>query len=93
MATKFMDPHDVPMIPGTEGWERMYPYQYQFSKEDPERAAFESNQIWFYDGLHYPEPHYPFDLIWDEAWSLALSRSTTPVTTSFRLPWASITGL
>ena len=77
MATKFMDPHDVPMIPGTEGWERMYPYQYQFSKEDPERAAFESNQIWFYDGLHYPEPHYPFDLIWDEFWSLTLSQYTT----------------
>jgi pyruvate,water dikinase len=77
MATKFMDPHDVPVIPGTEGWERMYPYQYQFSKEDPERAAFESNQIWFYDGLHYPEPHYPFDLIWDEFWSLTLSQYTT----------------
>jgi pyruvate,water dikinase len=77
MATKFMDPHDVPTIPGTEGWEKMYPYQYQFSKEDPERAAFESSQIWFYDGLHYPEPHYPFDLIWDEAWSLALSQYNT----------------
>ncbi|HEY3277527.1 MAG TPA: PEP-utilizing enzyme [Syntrophorhabdaceae bacterium] len=77
MATRFTDPHDVPAIPGTEGWEKMYPYQYQFSKEDPERAAFESNQIWFYDGLHYPEPHYPFDLIWDEAWSLALSQYNT----------------
>ena len=77
MATKFMDPHDVPTIPGTEGWEKMYPYQYQFSREDPERSAFESNQIWFYDGLHYPEPHYPFDLIWDEAWSLALSQYNT----------------
>jgi len=72
-----MDPHDIPAIPGTEGWEKMYPYQYQFSKEDPERSAFESNQIWFYDGLHYPEPHYPFDLIWDEAWSLALSQYNT----------------
>ena len=77
MAKSFMDPHDVPQIPGTEGWEKMYPYQYQFSREDPERAAFESSQIWFYDGLHYPEPHYPFDLIWDEAWSLALSQYNT----------------
>jgi len=77
MATKFMDPHDVPVIPGTEGWEKMYPYQYQFSRDDPERSAFESSQIWFYDGLHYPEPHYPFDLIWDEAWSLALSQYNT----------------
>jgi pyruvate,water dikinase len=74
MAKTFMDPHDIPLIPGTEGWERMYPYQYQFSKEDPERAKFESSQIWYYDGLHYPEPHYPFDLLWDEAWFLALSQ-------------------
>lgn len=74
MAKTFMDPHDVPKIPGTEGWERMYPYQYQFSREDPERAQFESSQIWYYDGLHYPEPHYPFDLLWDEAWFLALSQ-------------------
>jgi pyruvate,water dikinase len=77
MVATFLDPHDVPKIPGTEGWERMYPYQYQFSRDDPERAAFESNQIWFYDGLHYPEPHWPFDLIWDEAWSLALSQYNT----------------
>ncbi|OPY69624.1 MAG: Chondramide synthase cmdD [Syntrophorhabdus sp. PtaU1.Bin002] len=74
MAKTFMDPHDVPTISGTEGWERMYPYQYQFSKEDPERTKFESSQIWYYDGLHYPEPHYPFDLFWDEAWFLALSQ-------------------
>ena len=79
MAKKFTDPHDVPKIPGTEGWDRMYPYQYQFTnpKDDPERAAFESNQLWFYDGLHYPIPHYPFDLIWDEAWSMTLSQYTT----------------
>ncbi|MBU2603860.1 MAG: PEP-utilizing enzyme, mobile region [Actinobacteria bacterium] len=77
MTDKFMSPHDVPAIPGTEGWERLYPYHYQFSKDDPDRAAFEESQLWFYDGLHYPEPHYPFDLIWDEAWFLALSQNNT----------------
>jgi len=77
MSGKFLDPHDVPKIPGTEGWERMYPYHYQFSNDDPERAKHESDQLWFYDGLHYPEPHYPFDLIWDEAWFLALSQNNT----------------
>lgn len=77
MSSKFMSPHDVPKIPGTEGWERMYPYHYQFGKEDPARAAHEESQLWYYDGLHYPEPHYPFDLIWDEAWFLALSQNTT----------------
>ena len=77
MSGKFLDPHDVPTIPGTEGWERMYPYHYQFTTDDAERSEFESNQLWFYDGLHYPEPHYPFDLIWDEAWFLALSQNNT----------------
>jgi pyruvate,water dikinase len=77
MANGFMSPHDVPAIPGTEGWEKLYPYHYQFSKDDPARSAFEESQLWFYDGLHYPEPHYPFDLIWDEAWFLALSQNNT----------------
>ena len=77
MASKFLDPHDVEPIPGTEGWERMYPYHYQFSRDDPQRAEHESNQLWYYDGLHYPEPHPPFDLLWDEAWFLALSQNNT----------------
>lgn len=77
MSSKFMDPHDVPTIPGTEGWERMYPYQYKFSTDDKERTAHESDQLWYYDGLHYPEPHPPFDLLWDEAWFMALSQNNT----------------
>ncbi len=71
---KFPNPHDVKSIPGTEGWERMYPYQYQFVTDDPERRKYEAQGFWFYDGLHYPEPIYPFDTIWDEAWYLALSQ-------------------
>ncbi len=71
---KFPNPHDVKTIPGTEGWERMYPYQYQFVTDDPERKEYEEQSFWFYDGLHYPEPIYPFDTIWDEAWYLALSQ-------------------
>ena len=73
---KFPVPHDVKAatIPGTEGWERMYPYQYQFVTDDPARNQYEKETFWFYDGLHYPEPLYPFDTIWDEAWFLALSQ-------------------
>jgi pyruvate,water dikinase len=52
----------------------MYPYHYQFSTDDPARKKSEENMFWFYDGLHYPEPMYPFDIIWDEAWFLALSQ-------------------
>lgn len=71
---QFPKPHDIETIPGTEGWERMYPYQYQFVTDDPERHQYEDEAFWFYDGLHYPEPLYPFDTIWDEAWYLALSQ-------------------
>lgn len=76
---KFLDPHEIETIPGTEGWERMYPYYYQFSTKDKERTEYEKNMFWFNDGLHYPEPLYPFDIIWDEAWFLALSQFNTRI--------------
>jgi len=79
MAGKFPNPHEIPTIPGTEGWERMYPYYYSWTTKDKEREAYENNMFWFYDGLHYPEPMYPFDIIWDEAWFLALSQNNTRV--------------
>lgn len=71
---KFPDPHEIETIPGTEGWERMYPYHYLFSTVDAERTEYEKSMFWFNDGLHYPEPLCPFDIIWDEAWFLALSQ-------------------
>lgn len=76
---KFPSPHEVERLPGTEGWERMYPYHYQFTTENPDRKKYEENMFWFYDGLHYPEPMYPFDIIWDEAWFLALSQFNTRI--------------
>ena len=75
MADKsFPNPHEVETIPGTEGWERMYPYHYFFTTKDKEIEEYENNTFWFNDALHYPEPLYPFDIIWDEAWFLALSQ-------------------
>ncbi len=77
--SKFPSPHEIETIPGTEGWERMYPYHYRFSTEDEERKNYEENMFWFNDALHYPEPMYPFDIIWDEAWFLSLSQFNTRV--------------
>ncbi len=76
---QFLSPHEVETIPGTEGWQRMYPYNYSFTNNDVERKQYEQGMFWFYDGLHYPEPTYPFDLIWDEAWYLALSQFNTRI--------------
>lgn len=79
MTMQFSNPHELKTIPGTEGWERMYPYQYQFVTDDEERKTYEDEAFWFYDGLHYPEPLYPFDTIWDEAWYLGLSQYNTRI--------------
>lgn len=79
VKSEFPNPHDLETIPGTEGWERMYPYHYAFSTDDAERRDYEEQMFWFYDGLHYPEPIYPFDLIWDEAWYLGLSQYNTRI--------------
>ena len=70
---RFMDPHEVPPIEDTERWEEMYPYYYLFGKGNTERETYESNQLWFYDGVHYPMPMHPLDIIWDDAWHLTLS--------------------
>ena len=80
---EFPSPHSIETIPGTEGWERMYPYYYQFAPDEPERAAYEKRMFWFYDGVHYPEPSYPFDVLFDESWNLGLSQYNTRI---FSLP-------
>jgi pyruvate, water dikinase len=81
MATKraFMDPHEVPPIPGTEGWEEMYPYYRVFGKGKTEREKYESSQLWFYDGVHFPGPVHPLDVIWDDMIHLTLSGFTGKV--------------
>lgn len=76
---RFQDPHEIDPIPGTEGWEEMYPYYYLFGKGNTEREKYESEQLWFYDGVHYPFPLHPLDLIWDDAWHLTLSGFTSKV--------------
>lgn len=70
-------------IPGTEGWERMYPYHYQFADDDPARLDYEAQAFWFYDALHYPEPLYPFDSIWEDAIQMSLSQYNHRI---FRVP-------
>ena len=58
--SKFQSPFDVPTPAGAEGWEEMYPYYLLF---DPERRGAEENRFWFYNGMHFPEPMPPFDMI------------------------------
>jgi len=59
-----------------EGWEEMYPVVRLFSKD---REEWEKGQFWFQDKIHAPEPLYPLDDIFQEAWQIALSGYTTRV--------------
>jgi pyruvate,water dikinase len=49
-------PSEIEDIPGTEGWQDMYPYYTRFQPEDDQR-------FWFYNSMHFPEPMPAFDII------------------------------
>ena len=72
----FPSPFDVPAPAGAEDWRRLYPEYYLFSDE---RRDFEENKFWFFDGLHNPEPIYPFDAIMTESWWVFLNQFLTRV--------------
>ncbi len=73
---RFPSPFDVKDIPGTEGWQRMYPYYYLFSED---RKDYEESQFWYWDAMHHPDPMYPFDTITAESWWVALSQNTSRI--------------
>ncbi len=75
-AGRFPDPHEFQVPAELEGWEEMYPSHYLFSKD---RQEWESSQFWYQDKIHAPEPIPPLDLIFQEAWQIALSQYTTRV--------------
>ncbi|MDT3698951.1 MAG: PEP-utilizing enzyme [Thermincola sp.] len=73
---KFINPHEVPVIPGTEGWERMYPYYYRFIPKgvDSQMEEYENSQFWFIDNLHQTGVLLPFETIVDDAWWPSLNQ-------------------
>jgi pyruvate,water dikinase len=72
----FPSPFAIPTPEGAEGWEELYPYYYTFSEA---RREFEEGKFWFFDGMHNPEPVYPFDAIMTENWAVAVNQLTTRV--------------
>src|SRR4029077_20129172 len=73
---RFPSPFEVDAPAGAEDWQRLYPYYYLFSDE---RRAYEEEQFWFFDGMHTPEPVYPFDTIMPESWWVFLNQYLTRV--------------
>jgi pyruvate,water dikinase len=73
---RFPSPFELPTPDGAEGWEELYPYYYLLSAE---RREMEEGKFWFFDGMHNPEPLYPFDTIMTENWWVAASQMASRV--------------
>lgn len=73
---KFPYAEEVVLPPELEGWEEMYAPQRLFSKD---REEWEKRHFWYQDKIHAPEPMYPLDDIFQEAWQISLSQYTTRV--------------
>src|SRR5512136_3047302 len=73
---KFPYAEEVALPADLQGWEEMYPPQRLFSKD---REDWEKRHFWYQDKIHAPEPLYPLDDIFQEAWQIALSGYTTRV--------------
>jgi pyruvate,water dikinase len=73
---RFASPFDVETPAGAEGWQSLYPYYALLSEE---RRALDDGKFWFFDGMHNPEPLYPFDTIMTENWWVAASQMSTRV--------------
>jgi pyruvate,water dikinase len=74
ISKSFPSPFEVPIPPGCEGWQEMYPYHMSFSDD---RRAFDESRFWFQDGLHYAEPFYPFDAVTMDAAFVGLNQAST----------------
>jgi len=73
VRTGFPSPFEVPIPPGCEGWEEMYPRHAPFSDD---RRAFDESRFWFQDGVHFGEPLYPFDAIVFDYAAVALCQAS-----------------
>jgi pyruvate,water dikinase len=72
----FPSPFDVPAPEGCEGWESMYPYYALFSEE---RRESEESRGWFRDGMHFPEPMFPFDFVTADSPYLCLGQANSRI--------------
>jgi pyruvate,water dikinase len=72
----FASPFEITTPAGADGWESLYPYYALLSEE---RRGQDQGKFWFFDGMHNPEPLFPFDTIMTENWWVAVSQMSTRV--------------
>ncbi|WUH98329.1 PEP-utilizing enzyme [Spirillospora sp. NBC_00431] len=79
-APAFPDPYAIPTPDGAEGWEDMYPYYNLFLRDRRDR---DSRRTWFRNGMHFPEPMPPFDIVTSDSAFMSTGVMNTRV---FALP-------
>jgi pyruvate,water dikinase len=72
VTRRFPLPTEIKDVPGTEGWQDMYPFFTRVRPEDDQR-------FWFYNSMHFPEPMPSFDSITSEVPYTGLGAYTTRV--------------
>ena len=72
----FTSPFDLPAPEGCEGWESMYPYYALFSEQ---RRESEEARGWFRDGMHFPEPMFPFDFVTADSPYMCLGQANSRI--------------
>lgn len=72
----FLSPFEAPTPEGCEGWETMYPYYARFSGE---RRESEEARGWFRDGMHFPEPMFPFDFVTADSPYMCLGQANSRI--------------
>ena len=79
-APRFPDPYDIAAPEGAESWRELYPYYNQFLEA---RRAKDSARTWFRNGMHFPEPMPPFDIVTSDSAFMSTGVMNTRV---FALP-------
>ncbi|HEY5202361.1 MAG TPA: PEP-utilizing enzyme [Acidothermaceae bacterium] len=77
---RFPDPYSIPTPDGAQGWEDMYPYYNRFLESRRDR---DSKRTWFRNGMHFPEPMPPFDIVTSDSAFMSTGVMNTRV---FALP-------
>src|SRR6202142_1746246 len=75
-ARRFPSPYDIAAPEGCADYAEMYPYYLRFSEA---RRVSDENRFWFFNGMHFPEPVFPFDIITADSPYMALGQINTRI--------------
>jgi pyruvate,water dikinase len=76
VSRAFPNPYDVKPPEGCADYAEMYPYYLRFNEA---LRAGDEDRFWFFNGMHFPEPVFPFDIITADSPYMALGQINTRI--------------